>query len=50
MPNLTEVLFWKQKFRARLDREDLKFECYRGKSEFYGCYIGNFLKIIGAVV
>ena len=46
----TEVLDREQKFRWYSHGEVFEFGCYRGKSKFYGCYIGNFLKIIGAVV
>ena len=39
----TEVLDREQKFRWYSHGEVFEFGCYRGKSKFYGCYIGNFL-------
>ena len=47
---LTEVLDREQNFWRCTHREVLKFGCYKGKSKFFGCYIGNFLKDICLVL
>jgi hypothetical protein len=42
MAKVTKVLEGEEKFWCCIPREDLKFGCYKRKSNFFGCYTGNF--------